>query len=339
MAEQGQCAFLSYARTDSDFALRLAKELKSADATVWIDQMDIRFGTHWDTAVEKALGECGTVLVILSPASAASENVMDEVSYALDKKKLVIPVLFQECEVPFRLRRLEYVDLRTDFEGKIPQLLEMLGAAPRAAGGGVGASGATPVANVASPMVAAERAHPVPVEAERAPVARARSKWLPITGAVFVLLVLLGWGWKLAHSSAVSSLRPAPASGQPVSPELLEWARRFVKATEGPDPRDLRPFFADSVQPFFKQPHLDWDGVEKSRQDYYNLFPHTVHTLRGTPTEVTDSNGREILNLDLYYVDTRRDGRVFKGIRPLILNLTKVEGTWKVAGIREPLVE
>jgi hypothetical protein len=92
--------FLSYAREDSDFARRLAADLKTlaADlktkgANVWLDQLDIQPGRPWDREVERALTICNEMLVILSPASVDSSNVMDEVAFALEERKRVIPVL------------------------------------------------------------------------------------------------------------------------------------------------------------------------------------------------------------------------------------------------------
>jgi len=35
---------------------------------------------------------------------------MDEVSYALEKGKHVIPILIKECQIPFRLKRLQYIN-------------------------------------------------------------------------------------------------------------------------------------------------------------------------------------------------------------------------------------
>jgi hypothetical protein len=71
---------------------------------VWIDQLDIEPGMPWDREVEDALASCACLLVILSPVSVKSDNVRDEVSFALSKQKRIIPVLYRECEVPFRLR-------------------------------------------------------------------------------------------------------------------------------------------------------------------------------------------------------------------------------------------
>ena len=101
-----QKIFFSYSRSDSPFALTLAKDLREAGADIWIDQLDIPAGTHWDAAVEKALNSAAYVLVILSNASTASTNVMDEVSFAVESGKKIIAVLLEDCLAPFRLRRL-----------------------------------------------------------------------------------------------------------------------------------------------------------------------------------------------------------------------------------------
>jgi hypothetical protein len=87
VAESALAAFVSYCREDSDFALKLAGDLKTTGANVWLDQLDILPGERWDRAVEEALAKCPSVVVILSPASVSSTNVMDEVSFALEERK------------------------------------------------------------------------------------------------------------------------------------------------------------------------------------------------------------------------------------------------------------
>src|SRR5215813_12261924 len=126
MTESAPAAVFSYCREDSDFALQLAGDLKAAGASVWLDQLDILPGQRWDRAVEDALANCPRMLVILSPASINSTNVMDEVSFALEEKKIVIPVLYRDCTVPFRLRRVQYLDLRHDYARGLKELLKTL---------------------------------------------------------------------------------------------------------------------------------------------------------------------------------------------------------------------
>src|SRR5208337_5468641 len=95
VAGEAQTAFISYSREDSEFALRLAGDLKAAGAAVWLDQLDIAPGQRWARAVQDALNDCPRMLVILSPASVDSRNVEDEVSFALEERKEVIPVLYR----------------------------------------------------------------------------------------------------------------------------------------------------------------------------------------------------------------------------------------------------
>jgi TonB family protein len=120
-------AFFSYCREDSEFALKLAADLKVAGASVWIDQLDIEPGTPWDRAVEDALTNSPHMLVVLSPVSVKSDNVRDEVSFALSRQKRVIPVLYRDCDVPFRLARLQHIDFRADYERALSILLRALG--------------------------------------------------------------------------------------------------------------------------------------------------------------------------------------------------------------------
>lgn len=121
-------AFFSYSREDSEFVLQVAGDLKAANANVWLDQMDIVPGQRWDDAVEQALAECPRMLVVLSPAAVHSTNVMDEVSFALEEGKTVIPILYRDCGIPFRLRRVQYIDFRRDYQRGLAELLKILAA-------------------------------------------------------------------------------------------------------------------------------------------------------------------------------------------------------------------
>ncbi len=120
--------FFSYSRADAGFVIRLARDLRDAGVNLWIDKLDISPGEHWDHAVEKALQTSSAVLLVLSPSSVGSTNVMDEVSFALDKHKRVVPVLFRSCDVPFRLHRLQYIDFTADYARGLMQLLRALDA-------------------------------------------------------------------------------------------------------------------------------------------------------------------------------------------------------------------
>lgn len=118
--------FLSYAHEDKDFVLKLAKELRAVNVNLWLDQLDILGGQHWDRAVAGALKACQGMIVILSPESVVSDNVMDEISYALGEKKLVLPVLLSPCDIPYRLRRVQHIDFTADYNTGFSNLLKAL---------------------------------------------------------------------------------------------------------------------------------------------------------------------------------------------------------------------
>lgn len=118
--------FISYARSDQEFALRLAKALEADGFDIWIDQLHIETGRHWDTEIQTALELCPAFLLILSPASVASRNVQDEVSFALELEKDIVPVLYQPCNIPFRVRRHQYVDFTVGEEQGLAKFLESL---------------------------------------------------------------------------------------------------------------------------------------------------------------------------------------------------------------------
>jgi hypothetical protein len=115
--------FISYSRVDQAFAVKLSEDLRGHGFTVWIDQDAIPAGANWDVQIEKGVGQSDCVLVILSPASADSPRVRDEVVLAEDEGKTIFPILYQPCKVPFNLRRRQRVDFTASYEKGIERLV------------------------------------------------------------------------------------------------------------------------------------------------------------------------------------------------------------------------
>ncbi len=105
---------MSYARADVEFAKELARGLRRLDVAVWLDVYDIEAGKSWARQIGEALDRCRAMVVVLSPASIASENSDDEWNYYLDKRKLVVPVAPRIHRHPYRLNKLQYVDFSTN---------------------------------------------------------------------------------------------------------------------------------------------------------------------------------------------------------------------------------
>ncbi len=119
--------FFSYARDNSEFVIDLAKRLKSDGFNVWLDQIDIPPGARWDKEIQSALSKADTMIIVLSQGSVSSENVLDEVSYAIEEGKKIVPVLYEKCDIPFRLRRFQYIDFTQNKDAALSKLQSTLG--------------------------------------------------------------------------------------------------------------------------------------------------------------------------------------------------------------------
>lgn len=119
--------FLSYSRADQAVAMRFANDLRERDIAMWVDQLDIRPSEHWDRAIERAVHECSGLVVILSPRSVESDNVADEISYAIDQKKSVLPVMIERCRLPLRITRMQVIDATVSYDRALEQCVQVLG--------------------------------------------------------------------------------------------------------------------------------------------------------------------------------------------------------------------
>lgn len=147
MPEKTSKIFLSYSCADRDFALNLIRDLRAGGLDLRIDQRDIGTGQLWDRVVQDAIEACSVFLIVLSPDSVASENVMDEISIALDEKKKIFPVLHRACKLPMRLRRIQYADFTVGYNAGLAQLLQELDVKPPTAAvtsGSITSRGADP---------------------------------------------------------------------------------------------------------------------------------------------------------------------------------------------------
>lgn len=121
--------FVCYAREDETFVLKLATDLKASGANIWLDQWNIPSGADWDYEIDKALYDCHRFLIILSPTAVESKEVRSELRTALDEGKHIVPVLYQACRIPRRLKLIQHVDFasgKSDGETNLKQLLRDL---------------------------------------------------------------------------------------------------------------------------------------------------------------------------------------------------------------------
>ena len=95
--------FLSYAHKDAALVFAEILRLNELGYHVWYDE-GIAPGNEWTDEIARALEGCSLFLVMITPAAAASENVQNEINYALDEKKPFLAVHLQETELKGGIR-------------------------------------------------------------------------------------------------------------------------------------------------------------------------------------------------------------------------------------------
>jgi len=129
--ETKQKVFISYSRKDIKFARRLAADLESAGFDVWWDISDLQGGDDWVRFIPAAIEASRSFVVLLSPDSVQSEWVSKEYSYALRLRKKIVPAMVRQCDVPFALNTINYVDfINAEYASAVNKLLVALGGTP-----------------------------------------------------------------------------------------------------------------------------------------------------------------------------------------------------------------
>lgn len=111
--------FLCHASADKPKVRELYRYLRKRGIKPWFDEMDLVGGQDWQVEIPKALFSSDAILICLTKNAIDKEGyIQKEIKFALDKalempegRIFLIPVRFEECEVPFALSRYQWVDL------------------------------------------------------------------------------------------------------------------------------------------------------------------------------------------------------------------------------------
>jgi tetratricopeptide (TPR) repeat protein len=111
--------FLCHSSDDKPSVRNLYKQLCTEGIDAWLDEEKILPGQDWNIEIRKAVRESDVVILCLSHGSISKAGyVQKEIRFALDISDelpegtlFIIPVKFEECEVPQQLRRWQWVNL------------------------------------------------------------------------------------------------------------------------------------------------------------------------------------------------------------------------------------
>lgn len=121
--------FISYSHKNKDFVDKLAKQLVYHNVHVWVDRWELNIGDSIVDKVQDAVQGATALLVVLSKASVASDWCKRELSAGLlreleEKRVVVMPVLYEDCDIPLFARGKLYADFRSSFDDGLRTILE-----------------------------------------------------------------------------------------------------------------------------------------------------------------------------------------------------------------------
>ena len=128
--------FISYSRSDGDFARKLNENLQIQGMITWFDQENIDIGTDFQREIYRGIENSENFLFIISPNSVLSPYAKGEIEYAAKLNKRFVVILYREVP-PSSLHpviaNVQWIDFRRrggDFLFNFGELVRMLASDP-----------------------------------------------------------------------------------------------------------------------------------------------------------------------------------------------------------------
>jgi WD40 repeat protein len=123
--------FVSYSRTDGDFARKLNAELQINGKTTWFDQDSIASGADFQQEIYKGIAAADNFLFVISPQAINSPYCADEVEYAQKLNKRFVTLLLVDVDVkalPSALATVQWINFKpsVDFHTAFGELIRTL---------------------------------------------------------------------------------------------------------------------------------------------------------------------------------------------------------------------
>lgn len=125
--------FISYAKEDIKLAERLYDFLLSKNYDPWLDKKKLNGGQNWEFQINDALHKADFIIVLLSQTSVSKRGfvqkefrkALDYCEYKLDSDIYVIPLKIEECEVPIKLQKFQWIEYGDEAFEEIVKSIEV----------------------------------------------------------------------------------------------------------------------------------------------------------------------------------------------------------------------
>jgi hypothetical protein len=118
-------AYIAYAEADEVIAQAIAADLEKSGIASWLHEYN-GSSVQWAGGVHPALSECGSLVVLLSPAALQSDAVEAAWQFFRDKRKPVLIAQVADIDPPDAIRRSPRFNFGDDYKAALRQLVQAL---------------------------------------------------------------------------------------------------------------------------------------------------------------------------------------------------------------------
>src|SRR5690606_41642546 len=120
-----ESSYIGLADSDENIAQAIAADLERSGIASWLNDESDR-SVQWAGGVQPALTECGSLVVLLSPATLDSQAVQAAWQFFKDKRKPVLIAQVDAADPPDATRRSPRFDFSADSKAALLQLVQAL---------------------------------------------------------------------------------------------------------------------------------------------------------------------------------------------------------------------
>jgi hypothetical protein len=118
--------FLTYNMNDKDFAMKISSDLKDNNIIVFNENEIIHPGDTLGKIIEDYIIASDKIIVIVSKTTYKSKFLKSEIELAKKNKKIIVPILKEEAEIPNFLSSYKFADFRQDYGNSIKDLISSI---------------------------------------------------------------------------------------------------------------------------------------------------------------------------------------------------------------------
>ncbi len=122
--------FISYSRLDSSVADEIIVLLKELNLRIWIDRSGDYSGRNYKSVIVNTIRNSNIVLFLSSERSNKSDNVIKEISVAVEQKKHIIPIKIDNApyadSIAYDLTGIDYINYSEQKEELVHKIFSQL---------------------------------------------------------------------------------------------------------------------------------------------------------------------------------------------------------------------